>query len=285
MRVPITILFIALTFRVAFCAESEKVGALIQQGDAQVASHEFRAALETFQEADKLDPDNPDVLARISRQCGELIADAKSRPKAKLLAETAFADAKHAVELAPDNAKAHLSLAIAYGRMTDFTSNRVKIEYSRFIRDETLKSLALDPTDEYAWHVIGRWHAGISGLNFLLKYLTKLVYGGLPDASYEEAAKYLKKATEIAPRRILHHQELAKVYMALGKRALAEREWRAVLKLPAADADDEKARGEAKQGLGSDSSLHASASQPASNPIPPLAAIATGPWTPVTADR
>ena len=285
MRVTITILFIALTLRAACCAESDNVGALIQQGDAQVDNHEFRAALETFQKADKLDPDNPDVLARISRQCGELIAGAKSRSDARLLAETAFADAKRAVEICPDNARAHLSLAIAYGRMTDFTSNRVKIEYSKVIRDETLKSLALDPTDEYAWHVIGRWHAGISGLNFLLKYFTKLVYGGLPDASYEEAAKYLKKATEIAPLRILHHQELAKVYVALGKRALAEREWRAVLKLPAADADDEKARGEAKQGLGSDSSLHASASQPASNPIPPLAAIATGPWTPVTADR
>ena len=133
--------------------------------------------------------------------------------------------------------------------------------------------------------MIGRWHAGIVGLNFLLKVFTKLVYGGLPDASYEEAAKYLKKATEIAPQRILHHQELAKVYVALGKRDLAEQEWRAVLKIPAADADEEKARREAKQGLGSDSSLHASARQPASNPISLLAVIVPSQGTLITASR
>ncbi|MEI8340262.1 MAG: hypothetical protein WCH43_01845 [Verrucomicrobiota bacterium] len=250
MRVPITILFATLTFRAAICAESEKTAALIQQGDALVAAHQLRAALDLFEKADKADPDRPEVLLRISQQCGELIATAKSSAEARSLAETSLTDAKRAVELAPDHAKAHLCLAIAYGRMTDFTSNRVKIEYSKFIRDETLKSLALDPTDEFAWHVIGRWHAGIAGLNPLLKFFTKLVYGGLPDASYEEAAKYLKKATEIAPKRILHHQELAKVYVALGKHELAGKEWQAVLKIPATDADEEKAHTEAKQGLG-----------------------------------
>jgi len=64
--------------------------------------------------------------------------------------------------------------------MTDFTSNRVKIEYSKFIRDETLKSLELDPTDEFAWHVIGRWHAGIAGLNPLLKFFTNWFTAGCP---------------------------------------------------------------------------------------------------------
>jgi len=250
MRLPIIILFSVLVFRAAFCTESEKVCALIRQGDAEVATHQLRAALETFQKADQLEPGHPDVLVRISQQCGDLIADAKSPAEARAFAETSLADAKRAVELAPNHAKAHLCLAISYGRMTDFTSNRVKIEYSKLIRDETLKSLELDSTDEYAWHVIGRWHAGIAGLNPVLKFFTKLVYGGLPDASYEEAARYLKKATEIAPQRILHHQELAKVYVALGKRDLAEKEWQAVLKLPATDADEEKAHREAKEGLG-----------------------------------
>lgn len=250
MRVPLTVLCMALMLRAAYCEENQKVSALIQLGDTEVASHQLRAALEAFQKANRLEPDRPDVLVRISQQCGELIADAKSHAEAQSFAETALADAKRAVELAPDNAQAHLCLAIAYGRMTDFTSNRVKIEYSKYIRDETLKSLALDPTDEYAWHVIGRWHAGIAGLNPLLKLLASLVYGGMPDASYEEAAHYLKRATEIAPQRILHHQELAKVYMALGKRELAEKEWQAVLTIPVTDADDEKAHREAKQALG-----------------------------------
>jgi len=252
-RIAITILVIATLTTCLFGKSAfgdEKVDALIQQGDALVEAHQLRAALETFERADTLAPDRVDILLRISQQCGELIAVAASPEEARRFATVSLADAKRSVELAPDNAKAHLCLAIAYGRMTDFTDNRTKIEYSKLIRDESLKSIALDPTDDYAWHVIGRWHAGVAGLNPLLKFLANLVYGGMPDASYEEAAKYLKKATEIAPQRILHHQHLAKVYMALGKSDLARKEWQAVLKIPATDNDDEKAHREAKQALG-----------------------------------
>ena len=230
--------------------ESRKVADLIRQGEAKVAVHQRLAAFDLFQKANALEPDRPEVLVRLSQESGMLIGEVKSSTEARNFAEISLSTAQRAVELYPKNAKAHLCLAIAYGRMTDFTSNRVKIEYSKLIRDETLKSLELDPTDEYAWHVMGRWHAGIAGLNPILKFLTQLVYEGLPDATYEEAAKYLKKATEIAPRRILHHQELAKVYVALGKTDLAKDEWRAVLKIPAADSEEEQAHREAKKGLG-----------------------------------
>ena len=244
------LLFLVYFSFVASVAAAQNVADLIRQGDAQASAHQVRAAFETFQKANALAPDRVDLLVRISEQSGDLIDSARSSAEARHLAEISLLDAKRAVELEPRNAKAHLCLAIAYGRMTDFTNNRVKIEYSKLIRDETLKSIALDPGDEYAWHVMGRWHAGIAGLNPVLKVLTRIVYGGLPDATYEEAARYLKKATEIAPRRILHHQELAKVYVALGRHDLAEKEWRAVLKLPVADDTDEQARIEARQGLG-----------------------------------
>lgn len=250
MRSVLTTAFLLLAFSGRLRAGNENLDALLVQGDAFVGRHQLRSALETFEQADKIAPDHVEVIVRISQQCGDLITEADSPAEARQFAETSLTTAKRAVELAPDNAKAHLCLAIAYGRMTDFTGNRTKIEYSKLIRDETLKSIALDPSDEYAWHVIGRWHAGIAGLNPVLKFLAKLVYGGLPDASYEEAAKYLKKASEIAPQRILHHQELAKVYVALGKQDLAEKEWRIVLKLPVTDPEDENARREAKKGLG-----------------------------------
>ena len=249
MRVLLILLFFVGMISMVHGADFRKFAELIRQGEAQAAVHQRRAAYETFLKANTLEPDRPDILVHLSRQSGELIDEARSSSEARFLARTSLTSAQRAVALEP-NAKAHLCLAIAYGRMTDFTSNRVKIEYSKFIRDETLISLQLDPTDEYAWHVLGRWHAGIAGLNPVLKFFTRLVYEGLPDATYEEAVRDLKKATEIAPRRILHHQELAKVYVTLGKRDLAENEWRAVLKIPATDSEEVKAHREAQQGLG-----------------------------------
>ncbi|HYR58859.1 MAG TPA: hypothetical protein VEO95_09530, partial [Chthoniobacteraceae bacterium] len=161
---------------------------------------------------------------------------------------------QRAVELDPQNAKGRLSLAIAYGRLTDFVGNKVKLEYSKLIKDETLKSIDLDPSDDYAWHVLGRWHFGVANVGAVLKAMARLVYGGLPAASNEDAAKCLKKAIELAPQRILHHGELARVYQTMHRKELAQREWQIVLALPAVDKEDEKEKREAQAALGTDRS-------------------------------
>jgi Tfp pilus assembly protein PilF len=137
--------------------------------------------------------------------------------------------------LAPQNEKAHLSLAVAYGRLTDFVDDRTKVEYSRQVKAETDKALELDPTDDFAWHVLGRWNFAVATLNPILRLIAKYVYGGMPDASLEEAVKDYKKAIEMAPQRVIHHHELARTYVALGDLADARKEWETELTLKPED--------------------------------------------------
>jgi predicted TPR repeat methyltransferase len=59
----------------------------------------------------------------------------------------------------------------------------------------------------------------------------------------------LKKASELAPQRIIHHAELAHVYKAMGKSDLALQEWQNTLGLRAADSADEKYQQEARATL------------------------------------
>ena len=46
----------------------------------------------------------------------------------------------------------------------------------------------------------------------LIKVIVKIVYGGLPDASLEEAAKCFDKARSINPDRLSHTVELGRTY-------------------------------------------------------------------------
>ena len=62
-------------------------------------------------------------------------------------------------------------------------------------------------------------------------------------------ARCLKKATELAPQRIMHRAELAHVYKAMGKSDLALQEWQNILGLRAADSADEKYQQEARATL------------------------------------
>ena len=233
-------------------AEDPQFVALVKQGDNEDRKGHTRAALTCFREAEKIDPQNVSVLLRISKQYSDLIAETKPEEAARAVADKALDYSKRAVELDPRSAKGRLSLAVAYGRLTDFVSSKVKLEYSKLIKEETVKSIELDPSDDFAWHVLGRWHFGVSNVNAMLKAMARLVYGGLPPASNEDAAKCLKKAAEIAPQRIIHHSELARVYQAMGKKELANKEWQTVLALPSVDKEDEKDKREAQAALGTD---------------------------------
>lgn len=229
--------------------DDPRVADLIRQGDADDARGDTHAAITQFEAADKLSPGNAAIIIRLSKQYSDLIAVTKPASEAEKMAQTSLDYAKRAVELDPGSAKAHLALAIGYGRMTDFTDNKTKLIYSKLIKEEAEKSLAIDPKDDYTYHVLGRWNYGIASLNPVLKIMAKFVYGGLPEASMEDAASYFKKAIEIAPQRIIHHLELARTYTALGKTDLADKEWETILTLHAVNGEDEAAQKEAREVL------------------------------------
>jgi tetratricopeptide (TPR) repeat protein len=238
-----------LLFSVSIFTEDPKVTALIVQGDAQERQHHTRAALATFRAAEQIEPRNVGVLLRMSKQYSDLIAETKPASQAKSIAEKSLDYAQRALELDAKNAKAHLSLAIAYGKLTDFVGNKAKIDYSRIVHEETLKALELDPVDDFAWHVLGRWQYGVANVSGVLKALARVVYGGLPTASNEEAVKCMKKAIELAPQRVIHRTELARMYKMMHKPDLAAQEWQTIIQLTAQEKDDEKDRDEALQEL------------------------------------
>ena len=207
----------------------------IEQGDAQVKALHTTEALALFDQAARADPNDVEILLRISQQCSNLIAVAKTPAEAPAYARRSLEDAQKAVTLAPDNPKAHLALAVAYGRLTDFEDNRTKVAYSRFVKAEVDKTLELNPKEDFAYHVLGRWNYGVATLNTMMKLMARFVYGGMPDASLEEAERDYKKAIELAPQRVIHHHELARVYVALGKPDLARQEWEKELTLKPED--------------------------------------------------
>ena len=273
-----------------------QVTELIRQGDQEDAHANTKAALALFQQADKLSPDQVAILLRIAKQYMDLVGETNAPGEPAKAAKNSMEYAQRAVELDPKCAKAHLALAVGYGRMTDFADNKTRLLYSKTVKDETEKSIALDPTDPYAYHVLGRWNYCVASLNPMLKLMAKYIYGGLPEASLEDAAKYLKKATEIAPQRIIHRFELARTYKAMGKTDLAAKEWDMILLLHADNKEEETAQKTAREELQSipayersapsaTNGLTASNAQPARKQSPPIGVIAPSQGTPDAASR
>lgn len=173
--------------------------------------------------------------------CDEMFSTT-SREEQKKLAEQALDCALRAVQVDTNSAKAHLCVAVALAKNFPFSSTRTQIEYSRRIKTEAETAIRLNPTNDISYYLLARWEFGVANMNFLVKGFVKIVYGGLPAASNEEAVKKFQTAIRLAPKRIIHHAELARVYHAMGDEALALSELRLCATLTPGDKDDTDAQ-------------------------------------------
>ena len=107
----------------------------------------------------------------------------------------------------------------------------------------------LDPKNDNAWHVLGRWNYEVANFNPILKALAQAVYGRLPDASNEKAIEYFSEAIALQPRRVAHHLELGRAYLALGEKQRARQQFNKGLSLPSTEKDDENNKQRARMTL------------------------------------
>ena len=96
-----------------------------------------------------------------------------------------------------------------------------------------------------AYYLLGRWNYGVANVGVLSRALVKVIYGGLPKASNEEAIANFKKAIKLAPERVLYHAGLAMVYETIGEKELEILELKKCRTLKPSGLEDEEAQRDA----------------------------------------
>jgi tetratricopeptide (TPR) repeat protein len=190
---------------------------LIAKGDACALKFEATEALKFYLPAEKLEPANAHLLARISREYRHEMSNAMQLEQKLNLGSTAVEYAKQAAALAPNDPEAQLAVAISYGKLELLESNREKFEASRIIKNAADKVIELDPGNDLAWHVLGRWHMALADVNAFERALATVAYGKLPESTYQEAARCFEKAIALNPNRLMHYIELGRVYTHMGR--------------------------------------------------------------------
>jgi tetratricopeptide (TPR) repeat protein len=122
--------------------------------------------------------------------------------------------ARRAVAADSMGPEGHFAVAASVGRASLRMGRKERIRRAKVIHDEALRTLALDPGHDGAYHVLGRWNAEIMRLSGLSRFVAKSFLGAgiFGQASWEEAIANLQKAVELDPERIYHRLELARIY-------------------------------------------------------------------------
>lgn len=211
---------------------------LIRQGDVFYAKLQAAQALGYYLPAEKLDPNNVRLLVRIAREYRHLMSDA-AKPAEKLrLGSTALGYAERAVALAPTDPEAHLALAISLGKLLPLQGSKQQVANSPRIKAETEKVIALDPGNDLAWHILGRWYLNLAEVGSVKRALAQIAYGKLPAATYADAERCFLKAIEINPKRLMHYIELGRTYSNMGREAEARKFITKGLSMPDTEKDD-----------------------------------------------
>lgn len=234
MRAPLVIATILSLVSPSFGNVTE----LVKQGDAYDAKYQPDEALRYYLPAEKLDPSNAALLVKIARQYAFRMSDLPAKEQKMASGRTALAYAERAVRAAPDECDPHLSVAICWGKLTPFLSTKESIEASRRIKESSENAVRLDPRNDYAWHLLGRWHQSLAGIGGVTRTLAALVYGGIPAASYAEAVKCFQTALKLQSDRLIHHIELGRTFAAMGRKDDAVRHLRKGLAMPDIEKDD-----------------------------------------------
>ncbi|HYF34006.1 MAG TPA: tetratricopeptide repeat protein [Prosthecobacter sp.] len=215
---------------------------LLKQADA--FDHRLRAAeaLPLYQQAEKLDPKNADILVRIARQYRHLMADAGSKDEKMRLGSLALDYGRRAAALAPKNSDAQLSTAISQGKMLALLGTKEQMQASKEIKASADKAIQLNPKNDLAWHIAGRWHRVLADISPLKRTLASIVYEKLPDATNEDAVACFQKAINLNPNRVIHYIELGRAYSQMGREDDARTSIKKGLAMPSVEKDDPEAK-------------------------------------------
>ncbi|MBC8127628.1 MAG: hypothetical protein H8M99_10865 [Gloeobacteraceae cyanobacterium ES-bin-144] len=244
-----TVTSAAVIFLTFYEGRAQSVSEWVAKGDISDAKFQPGKALESYLPAEKLDPKNVSILLRIARQYRHLMTDTGNVKEKLRLGGIALAYGNAAAALAPGNAEAQLSPAITYGKMLPFQGKKEQIDAAPRIKVAVDRALKLDPRNDSAWHVLGRWHQSLADVSGAKRTFGEIIYGSMPTGTNAESIACFEKAIKINPRRLRHYIEEGRTYAQMGDSATARRFLEKGLAMPNQEKEDPEMKVRGREAL------------------------------------
>ncbi|MCX8056697.1 MAG: tetratricopeptide repeat protein [Ignavibacteria bacterium] len=208
-------------------------------------------ALKTIEQAYKLDPNNFEVLWRMSRayvDYAEHLPSKTDQEKEQQLKmyEKAVEFAEKAIKVNPNSSIGYIRRAIANGRVALFKGVFQSISLVNSVKADCEKAIQLnnggDIQQSVALYVLARAHSKVCERPKFARSIIGLGWG-----DREEAAKLFERAIKMRPNFIMYRLEAAKNYIAMENFQKAKEHLYAIQNLPKLDEDDDEYRAEARK--------------------------------------
>ncbi len=196
----------------------------IKIGQNYYQNGDYQKAINTFEENLAKEGLNYESLWRLSQAQCEFGNSITNEDKKEELYRNALENAKKATELNKQGDMGFAYFAISSGRMAIFKGGKEKLQLSKDVKNYAEKAIQLNSKNDLAYHTLARWNREVTNLSWMKKMAIKVIYDGLPEASFETAVELFQKAIRENPDYNNHHLELAETYKLMGQKDLAKKE-------------------------------------------------------------
>ncbi|MBW8684863.1 tetratricopeptide repeat protein [Chitinophaga rhizophila] len=170
------------------------------------------AALTLYKDALKVQPENIAALTGAS----ELTAREGSRSTDKDEKSRNYSEAKsyadQAIKLAPENPEANYAMAVALGRSATTMGAKDKVAAYKEVKRYAELAIKFNPNYAKAYYIFGRLNYDMANMNALEKAAAKVLFGGLPEGSLDNAISNFERCRKLDPSYLVNYQDLAKAY-------------------------------------------------------------------------
>jgi tetratricopeptide (TPR) repeat protein len=222
----------------------------IAVGDRDHTAMNAPSALHHYEEAMKLEPKSYEALWKATREAVD-VGEYAPRPQRDSLYTLAEQYARRAVEANSSDAEGHFHLARALGRKALSLGKKDQVKYARDVRLHALESLKRNPKHPGALHVMGMWNYNVMKLSGMARFMAKTFLGGqvFDSANWNDAQRYMEESVTVDPVRLVHHLDLARVYVARGDAAKAREQYELTIRGTQTEYNDRHYQAEATEEL------------------------------------
>jgi tetratricopeptide (TPR) repeat protein len=246
IRAGIIVFLLMISVSFAYSAGED----LIAEGDNLYDKFDNLNALEKYEEAYKLDPNNYDVLLRLARtynDAGEEFYELKKMEEAEAYINKGVKFAELFKNKFPDSAAAFTYMAMAYGNLALFKGGNEKVKLAKKIEENAKKALTMDPDNYINYIILGIYNRELASLSWLERTFANTFFGSVPKGSFEESERLLKQALKMDPDMIVATYQLAKTYRKMDKEQQELKMLKKVADMRQRDFRDKFAKAKAKK--------------------------------------
>lgn len=223
---------------------------LLARGDALRAAFDNAAALSVYDSLANAYPDDFEVLTRLVQAHNDLAEDLLAEGDKKAAEEhfeQAVALAEQFRDRFPDRPEPYFFLAASYGNLALFKGGKSKVRIGRAVESYAKRAIELDSTYALGYLALGIFYREVAGLSWIQRTFAKVLFGGVPGGSREDAVRYLTRAVALDPTLARAHYELALTVGGMDRKAEALPHLERVLTLAPFTSQDVRNRERARE--------------------------------------